>query len=67
MVKVDLLLFECLLHHAQPCTLCEWTALWDKVEPILRDQQWRQAAPPVTDDLQRRIPKHMLGLSYRRL
>jgi len=32
-----LLLFECLLHHAQPCALCEWTALWDKVEPILRD------------------------------
>jgi hypothetical protein len=33
MVKVDLQLFVCLLP-------CEWTALWDKVEPILRDEKF---------------------------
>jgi hypothetical protein len=42
-----------LIAYAQPCVLCEWIALWDKVEPILLDRlSDQQAAPPVTDDLQ---------------
>ena len=65
MVKVDLLLFECLLHHAQPCAPCEWTALWDKVDPILRDEALVDKSPLEVPSATKSLTTHGDGFRAR--